>query len=1171
MTTDGGSHSSRVEDDESVDSELALALESYLGAAEAGWPIDFDRLVAEHPAVADQLRSCLNTLRLAAEVEGDAEADPLSGPEDGAPPDMRLGDFRLLRPIGRGGMGIVYEAEQLSLHRRVALKVLPFAAALDHHQLQRFQTEAQAAAQLHHTNIVPVFSVGRVRGVHYYAMQFIDGQTLAALIRDLRRLEGLEKSAFAVPEATRLSLADDIVSGRLAPLPPQAAAPGVRSDSTADRSSAPNPSELASSSTRSTSSRAFFRTVAQLGIQAAEALDYAHRMGIVHRDIKPANLLVDVRGNLWITDFGLARMQADAALTLTGDVLGTLRYMSPEQALSRRAIIDHRTDIYSLGVTLYELLALQPAFGGQDRAEILRQITLEEPRSPRRLNPSVPVDLETIVLKAMAKEPVERYASARELAEDLRRFQELKPIKARRPSFWDQAVKWARRHTAVVLATFVILLIAVGALLASTLLIAREQGRTSTALRTATQRSRQARRAVDTMYTDVAEQWLALKGELEPLQRKFLQEALEFYRQLAAEQELSNDPSVRQETARAYNRVAELERRLGRLQDAEAAFRGAIKIQESLVANHPTPDLRLELERTRKKLGDLLRLPGRHAEAEELLARVQSTLQALLDGQPARADIRTELAETIVSLSRLWADTGRKEVSDAGFRKASGLFQVVVDHDPWDYRGRNGLANGLKGLGRAAFLRGEFPKARSELEKAIGHRRAAIELRADDVDVTLKEALAHDHSVLGECLSFMGQHVPAEAALKEAVRLHGELAREFPNAPDYAAKEAVDESSLGDNYAEMGRYGDAEEMLRRAMAVYSRLRRRFPDRLEFRLKEAVEHGGLARLLEDRERWGDAEQEARAAVELFEQIRKLSPDLEQARGDLALSLHILGNALGRVESLDPRHPPPDPERIAEARGCLERSIRLARAVLETDPKDNVGRTTLRGAHHSLASVLALSSRFDEARACCVALPGLYDSPELGALKALELASDCLQLVKTAPELTPPRREEVARAFIALGRDHRRQALSMGSQDLDGAAELAFHLGYRLEPELRDTIAALELARSQVARKPDSGTAWQVLGVANYGAGQWKPARDALEKAVALQPEDVDTRLSLAMALWKSGERDAARGCYQRVVGQKDTSRSRRLCAEAAALLGLPEPSSTVPEKDTARKP
>jgi serine/threonine protein kinase len=174
--------------------------------------------------------------------------------------------------------------------------------------------------------------------------------------------------------------------------------------------------------------------VAELGIQAAEALEYAHSLGVIHRDIKPANLLIDARGNLWVTDFGLAQFHSDPGLTITGDLVGTLRYMSPEQARGHRGIIDHRTDIYSLGVTLYELLTLRPTFPGDDRQQLLRQIADEEPIAPRRLNASIPRELETIVLKAMSKEPESRYATAQELADDLRRFVENKPIKPAGPS-----------------------------------------------------------------------------------------------------------------------------------------------------------------------------------------------------------------------------------------------------------------------------------------------------------------------------------------------------------------------------------------------------------------------------------------------------------------------------------------------------------------------------------------------------------------------------------------------------------------------------------------------------------------------------------------------------------------------------------------------------------------
>jgi serine/threonine-protein kinase len=400
----------------SSDWSLEDLIEECTNRLQRGEAIDVDALAQLHPAHADRLRRILPSLQVMAQLGHSAvrEITGLAIPADGSPGLGELGDYRILREIGRGGMGVVYEAIQISLNRRVALKVLPFASALDPQQLRRFQTEALAAAQLHHTNIVAVYSVGNERGVHYYAMQFIDGKTLADVIGELRALQGPD----APDEATELKpsplAGDGGPEGRMrGSLHPQER-----------RSKSPSPP--------SPGTRAFFRTVATLGIQAAEALDHAHKLGIIHRDIKPANLLLDDACTLWITDFGLARFQEDHGLTMTGDVLGTLRYMSPEQALAKRGYLDHRTDIYSLGVTLYELLTLQPAIEGSDRQELLRSIAQEEPIAPRKHNPTIPRELETIVLKAMTKEPAHRYTTAQELADDLRRFQEHRPIHARR-------------------------------------------------------------------------------------------------------------------------------------------------------------------------------------------------------------------------------------------------------------------------------------------------------------------------------------------------------------------------------------------------------------------------------------------------------------------------------------------------------------------------------------------------------------------------------------------------------------------------------------------------------------------------------------------------------------------------------------------------------------------
>ncbi len=421
------------------------------------------------------------------------------------PSERQLGDFRLVREVGRGGMGVVYEAEQISLHRRVALKVLPFAAALDLRQIQRFQLEAQAAACLHHPNIVPVHGVGCERGVYYYAMQLIDGQSLAETIAELRRLDGLDPGDAPAPDLAAISttaLAARLLTGVAADRPAGAGSDTptvVEGPASAPREiggPAIPPPDRGPATGSSTRNRTYVRAAARLALQAAEALDHAHARGVLHRDIKPGNLLLDAAGGLWVTDFGLAQIRGDDRLTRSGDVLGTLRYMSPEQALGRRVVIDGRTDVYSLGVTLYELLTLRPAVDGPDRAEILRHVAEQEPVPPRRLNPSVPIDLETIVLKASAKDPSARYATAGEMADDMRRFLEDQPIRARRPSLLDRAAKWSRRYVAAVASAFVLLLLSVAGLAVGTLLIARERDRAVAAEGQAEAAAEQARSEV---------------------------------------------------------------------------------------------------------------------------------------------------------------------------------------------------------------------------------------------------------------------------------------------------------------------------------------------------------------------------------------------------------------------------------------------------------------------------------------------------------------------------------------------------------------------------------------------------------------------------------------------------------------------------------------------------
>jgi WD40 repeat protein/serine/threonine protein kinase len=446
------------------DPHLAEVVEEYRALLKSGNPFDRAAFRAEHAELGPALAECLDALDFmdgaGLALRSDGAMSPGAGAEFLGGLQRTLGDFRILREVGRGGMGIVYEAEQVSLGRRVALKVLPLAALLDPRQLQRFQNEARAAASLEHPHIVPVYGIGCERSVHYYAMKFIDGQSLAALIHAQRQISEPRPSG----------------SGDGSPLP----------DGRGSNSTAP---VAALSTQRPARDAAAFRQIAEWGIQAAEALEHAHALGIVHRDVKPANLMLDGAGKVWITDFGLARIAADAGLTASGDLVGTLRYMSPEQALGRHGFVDHRTDVYSLGATLYELLTLRPALDGKDRQELLRQLTFEEPQQPRRLNRAIPPELEIILLKALAKIPAERYATAQELADDLRRYLEHRPIRARRPSWFQFIHKWIRRHRTVVTAVTTTLIVA---LVLSTAAVWREREGTLSALHDAEQQRRRA-------------------------------------------------------------------------------------------------------------------------------------------------------------------------------------------------------------------------------------------------------------------------------------------------------------------------------------------------------------------------------------------------------------------------------------------------------------------------------------------------------------------------------------------------------------------------------------------------------------------------------------------------------------------------------------------------------
>jgi tetratricopeptide (TPR) repeat protein len=366
----------------------------------------------------------------------------------------RLGDFEIVRELGRGGMGVVYEARQVSLKRKVALKVLSGQLGLTSQAVVRFRREAEAAAKLHHTNIVPIYATGEENGTHYYAMELVEGPSLNIVLRELRCAAAREPPAASRTDANTQTRASDTLPSWV--LETVGAAPLAQHAEERDSPAAPMTAAVASSGAGSADSSTllraaggYFDTIARLVAEVADALDYAHKQGVIHRDMKPSNLLLSPAGRLSINDFGLARVLEQPGMTMTGEFMGTPRYMSPEQIAAGRAPLDHRTDIYSLGATLYELLTLEPPFPGERREQVIAQIIGKDPTPPRRVNRKVPVDLETICLKALEKDPDRRYQTAGQMAADLRAYLNRFAISAKRAGPLTRTVKWCRRRPAV--------------------------------------------------------------------------------------------------------------------------------------------------------------------------------------------------------------------------------------------------------------------------------------------------------------------------------------------------------------------------------------------------------------------------------------------------------------------------------------------------------------------------------------------------------------------------------------------------------------------------------------------------------------------------------------------------------------------------------------------------
>jgi|GEM_PF-1121479 len=701
-------------------------------------------------------------------------------------PGTRLGDFQILRPLGRGGMGIVFLAKQISLDRLVALKILAFGGTIDPVARSRFQLEARAAAALLHPNIVSVHAVGSDNGVEFYVMQYIAGQTLQHAMQTAPVDTGTTRAAAANLSTAKTAAAETLADSR--------------------KHHVVQTHQIALDQ----------KTSVVISGQIADALDHAHRAGIVHRDVKPSNILIDESGKPWLADFGLAHVEQEGTLTAPGAILGSLRYMSPEQLDPDEHLLDHRTDMYSLGATLYEMLTGQPAVNGRDRKEVLRQLVTGQIVRPRKLQPSISRDLETVVLKAMESEPSMRYAKMQDFAADLRAILQGRSISARPPTFPDRIAKWSRRNRAIVCMGGTGLLLATVGLVIALAIISSSRNaavlankETEQARLLAETNLDQGLGAISQFYRDTSKSLEEQPGA-RGTRRRLLETARAFFENLATSNQKSAIPLAE---------LAESEVMLASICAIDHDFDEAIQ-----VANE-------SLETIKK-----LRVAGdEDSKADHFEAHARFALSKALNGQK-KLEAALDQADKCVSIvdslrdansPHIWQfhiyrwqrgsillQMNRFDEAISQLKRAVDDIRVVLIETPNDYQARVDLAQACFDLG----------VAQSEIKNQDAALITFLE-GIEEVDSLTKVATINfSKRYWGAQLAFqVGKiyfermnWVAAEKYLRTSVDLYRGMAIETPDDSEFVNAQTLAESLLGQVCLKTEKPDEAADLLTRS-------------------------------------------------------------------------------------------------------------------------------------------------------------------------------------------------------------------------------------------------------------------------------------------------------------------------------------------------------------------
>jgi serine/threonine protein kinase len=890
--------------------------------------------VRNYPQVAEQLQEVIQALVLLEDLAPGKESDPAAGEEVAVGPTLeRLGDFRIIREVGRGGMGIVYEAMQESLGRRVAVKILPFNSLLASNQLERFRREARAAAGLQHDHIVPVFAVDEVAGVHFYAMQFIQGQGLEQVLAEIGRIRqaqtppsvgaysSTEPGPDEVQGGMRRSIASSLFTEQFAyvksaPAPAAASTPSPSGSENGESS----PSSMVKSelSHHADSSSIYCRSVALIGFHVAEALAYAHSQGVLHRDIKPSNLLLDLAGKVWVTDFGLAKTDESGPLTHTGDLVGTLRYMAPERFSGWS---DPRSDIYSLGATLYEMITLRPAYNESDHHRLLKRLAEEAPPLPRKLDPRIPRDLETIVLKAMAREPLTRYQNSGQLADDLKRFLDGRPIQARRTSSIEQLRLWCRRNPALASSCgLVVLTLVLGLAAAGWLWHRAEVQRLA-----AEAHFQQAREAVEECFSTVTEDPELQEPGLEAARRVLLQTALKYYRRFLEYQ--GGSRPVQADLAQAYFRVGTIVARIGSPAEAVEPFRQAEESYQRLALEGPDQSrFQRHLVNCSLELGVLCQTLGRTKEAREEYQRGVTRCRQLVEENPSDPGARHELANLLQKLGSLHRETQHPADAEAHLMDAALIHEKLVEAFPLEPRYQRALAGDLTALAMAYYQTNNPGKAESHWLKSLGLLEGLAKQQPSASD--LQRELANTYSGLGAFYFNTSLELKRiEDYYLKALSIREQLVRDHPRVNDYQGDLGRSLNNLALFYTLNDRPREASESYLRALSLREALARRFPEVFAYRLAVAKTYHDLG-LLHNRNKQPDQAGTAfRKALEIQEKLCREFPGNSNMAIERAISLlSLAGLAEDRAD-------------WRETLGLLQKASEILCEVLQAEPNQH----------------------------------------------------------------------------------------------------------------------------------------------------------------------------------------------------------------------------------------